>query len=274
MIYLYLDDPGLAFFQEVDVRRALIMGLNRQWIVDRLIGGQAIIANGPIFPDSWAYYEGIEKVGYDPEAAIALLKQIGYTIPSEGGSVRTKDGVQLSFEMVYPEGEYYTIIAESIQKDWSQLGVQVDLKPVPYDELVNDYLESRAYQTALAEIDLARSPDPDPYPFWHQTQVSGGQNYSGWDDRQASEYLEQARVQVDYDERARLYRNFQVRFVDEMPAIPLFYPVYSYGIAAEVRGVSMGPLFDPSDRFLTISSWFLVTRRSTQAPDLQETALP
>jgi peptide/nickel transport system substrate-binding protein len=273
LVFLNLDIPSLPFLQDPLVRRALLMGINRSWIVDRLLGGQAIIAHGPVFPESWAYYEGIEQLNYDSEAAVDLLKEAGYTIPAEGGNVRAKEGVRLAFEMVYPEVDEYKQIAESIQKDWQKLGVQVDLKPVSYDELINDYLEPRTYQAALVELNLDRSPDPDPYPFWHQAQITGGQNYSGWDDRQASEYLEQARVLVSPADRTKRYRNFQVRFASEMPALPLFYPVYSFGIDRQVQGVSMGPLYEPSDRLNTITSWYLVAKPSIETP-LPPTATP
>ncbi|MGB2909768.1 MAG: peptide ABC transporter substrate-binding protein [Anaerolineales bacterium] len=273
LVFLNLDIPSLPFLQDPLVRRALLMGINRSWIVDRLLGGQAIVAHGPVFPESWAYYEGIEQLNYDSEAAVDLLKGAGYTIPAEGGDVRAKEGVRLAFEMVYPEGDEYGQIAESIQKDWQKLGVQVDLKPISYDELLNDYLEPRTYQAALVELNLDRSPDPDPYPFWHQAQITGGQNYSGWDDRQASEYLEQARVLVSAADRTKRYRNFQVRFASEMPALPLFYPVYSFAIDRQVQGVSMGPLYEPSDRLNTITSWYLVAKPSIETP-LPPTATP
>jgi peptide/nickel transport system substrate-binding protein len=48
--------------------------------------------------------------------------------------------------------------------------------------------------------------------------------------------------------------------VNELPALPLFYPVYTYAVDAQVRGARIGPLFDPSDRFLTINDWYLVAR--------------
>ena len=266
LVYLNLNEPGLPFFQDPTVRRALLMGINRRWIADRLLGGQAIIANGPILPDNWAYYDGIERIEFDQDGAIALLKQAGYTIPAEGGNVREKDGVPLSFELAYPEGELYSAIAERIQQDWASIGVQVDLKAVPYDQLISDYLEPRAYQAALADINFLRSPDPDPYPFWHQAQITAGQNYSQWDDRQASEYLEQARVIDDFEQRLKRYRNFQVRFASELPALPLFVPVISHGVDQKVRGVSMGPLYDFSDRFANITDWYLLTSAVAQAP--------
>jgi peptide/nickel transport system substrate-binding protein len=263
MVFLNLNNPQVEFLKDASVRRALLTGLNRQWMIDRVLGGQAIIADGPIFPETWAYYSGIEHLEYDPEAAVSMLKKAGYSIPAEGGSVRKNaDGAALSLELSYPDDASHQSLAEAVQSNWQKLGIEVVLKPITYDDLVAN-LDKRLYQAALVDLNLVRSPDPDPYPFWHQAQISGGQNYSQWEDLQASEFLEQARITVDLDERARLYRNFQVRFAQELPSLPLFYAVYRYGISDSVQGVRMGPLFDSSDRFSTISSWFLVTRRST-----------
>ncbi|HZD57113.1 MAG TPA: ABC transporter substrate-binding protein [Anaerolineales bacterium] len=264
MILFNLGNTELPFFQESDIRRALLMGLSRQRMIDNLMAGQGIIADGPIFPGTWAYYDGIERVPYDPEAAVSALKEAGYIIPASGGSVRAKENQSLSFDLVYPDDPEHAALAEAIQADWSRIGVGVELKPVSYEDLVSDYLEPRIFQAALLDINLARSPDPDPYPFWHQSQTTGGQNYAKWDDRQASEYLEQARVTWDVAERTRLYRNFQVRFVNEMPALPLYYPVYTYAVDGRVQGVTMGPLFDTGDRFATVTSWFLVAKTSGQ----------
>jgi peptide/nickel transport system substrate-binding protein len=259
LVYLNLDNPDLPFFKDLEVRRALYMGINRQWIIDRLLGGQGIAANGPIFPESWAAYEGSQNVSYDPQQAIEILRRAGYTFPAEGGKARTKDGVALAFELDYPDQAPYGDIASKLKQDWERLGVEVTLNPVPYDSLLKDYLEPRTYQASLVDLDFTRSPDPDPYPFWHQAQITSGQNYAQWDDRQVSEYLEQARVLVDLDERIKRYRNFQVRFATEQPALPLFYPVYSYGVDRRVSGISMGPLYDPSDRFANILNWYLKT---------------
>ncbi|MEN6299026.1 MAG: ABC transporter substrate-binding protein, partial [Anaerolineaceae bacterium] len=273
LIYLNLNNSTVPFFQDVNIRRALLMGINRQWIIDRILGGQSILAHGPIFPGVWAYYENIEQVAYDADKALAMLKEDGYTIPAEGGNVRAKEGVALSFEMVYPDTAKHKAIAEAIQKDWLQLGVQVNLKPLPYQDLISQYLEPRNYQAALVDINLARTPDPDPYPFWDQAQINDGQNYAQWDDRQASEFLERARITINMDERAKNYRNFQVRFTTEMPALPLFYPVYSYAVDNQVQNVRVGFFFDPSDRFSTILEWYLRSKRPVGA-EIQPTVTP
>jgi len=271
MIYFNLDLPELPFFQDAALRRALLMGLNRQRMVDQILGGQAILADGPLFPGTWAYYDSIEHVGYAPDVALDALKKAGYTIPAEGGEVRQKEGVKLSFEMAYPDDALHAALFEAIRSDWARLGVEVKPKPLAYQALLKDHLEPRDYQAALVDLNLSRSPDPDPYPFWDQAQASSGQNYAKWSDRRASEFLEQARVTLDTGERLKAYRNFQVRFTAEMPALPLFYPVYSYAVDAQVQGVRMGPLFDSSDRLGTLPAWYLIARRPVGA---QETATP
>ena len=270
IIFLNLDDPQLPFFQDVEIRRALLMGIDRQRIISQLNQGQATLAHGPVFPGSWAYYDGIEKIDYDPEGAINILRAAGYTIPASGGQVRTNDEDQsLSFDLVYPQGTKYEQLAEAIAADWEALGVQANLEAVPADDLVNDYLDTRDYHAALVDINLTRSPDPDPYPFWDQAQITGGQNYSQWNDRQASEYLEQARIELDRAERIRLYNNFQVRFASDLPALPLFYPIYNYGIDQRVNGVTIGSLYQASDRFADVVKWFLLAERSLEPAPTQ-----
>ncbi len=263
MIFFNHNADEAPFLAEAEVRRALLLGLNRRWIIDRLLNGQGILANGPIFPGTWAYYEGLEALPYAPEEAIQLLKQAGYRLPAEG-EVREKDGQPLQFTLLYPDDALHQTIAESIQRDWRAIGIRLELEAVSYEQLIYERLANRTYQAALVEINLSRSPDPDPYPFWHQSEATGGQNYTGWNNRAASEYLEQARINPDPQERRRLYRNFQVVFAEELPALPLYYPVYTYGVSKQVQGVQVAPLFDPADRFNTIMQWYLVTRRSLQ----------
>ena len=261
-----LANPETQFLQDINVRQALMLGLNRPSIINTIMQGQAFVADSPILPGSWAYFDGTEKFEYDPDAAIALLRAEGYVIPPGGGDVRAKDGIPMVFTMVHPDDAVHTQIAQAIQTQWAKIGVRVELQPQPYDQLVLTTLASRAFQAALVDLNLSRTPDPDPYPFWHQAEAVGGQNYSGWDNRTASEYLEQARVTADYSLRAKLYRNFQVVFARELPALPLYVPVYSYGVDSQVQGVQVGPLYEPSDRLNTFTSWYLLTRRALEEP--------
>ena len=272
MVLFNLGNNDVTFLQDKIVRRALMAGLNRQWMVDNILQGQAVVADSPLLPQTWAYYDGVEHIGFDTDSAVSQLKNAGYILP-QNGTVRAKSDVSLSFTMVYPDDSIHAQLAQTIQLNWAAIGVEVKLQAVSYTSLLNDYLTPRTYQVALVDLDLSRSYDPDPYPFWHQAEITSGQNYSQWDNRTASEYLEQARVIADPTIRARLYRNFQVVFSRELPALPLFYPIYTSGVDQRMLGVQAVPLFEPADRFNGVSSWYLVTRRALEQT-VQPTSTP
>lgn len=266
MVMFNHNDPGVIFFQDANIRKALLLGLNRQKLVDRIFNGQAIVANGVIFPGNWAYLDSLVQVDYDPEQAALLLKEAGYVITGEENPVRMKEEIAFRFVLSYPDDELHRVVAESIQSDWQKLSIEVVLEPIPADLFLSDKLEPRAFQAALVNLNLSGTPDPDPYPFWDSGQATTGQNYSQWNNRLASDTIEQARVSVDFAERTRLYHNFQAIFAKELPALPLYYPVYNYGVDSIIQGVSLGPLMDTSDRFATITEWYMTARR-TQATE-------
>ncbi len=260
MILFNQKDPQATFLKESVVRRALMAGLNRPVMINRILNGQAVIANGPIMAESWAFYPDSEVFSYSPVDAQKQLKDAGYIPSGDSGTIRKKDDTVMSFELLYPDDDTFKALAQQVVKDWGNIGVEVTANPLPYDQLL-DRLDQRSYQAALVTLNLTNAYDPDPYPFWDQAQMTGGQNYTQWDNRMASEILEQARLTVDLQERVRLYRNFQVLFSQELPALPLFYPVYTYAVDQQVQGVSMGPLFNPNDRFSTVTQWFLVAKK-------------
>ena len=269
MVMLNLNNAEASFFQDANLRRALYTGINRQYIVDKIFNGQAILADGPIFPGTWAYYDATPRIDLDVDMAKTLLDEAGFPVNPDNTAERvSSDGIALKFTLLYPDTPQHQLVAEAIAQDWTALGVTVTLEAVPYDVLVMERLTNREYQAALVDLNLARYPDPDPYPFWDSVLATSGQNYSQWDHKIASEYLEEARIAVDAGERARLYRNFQVIFTDELPSLPLYYPVYNYGVDRQVQGVRMGPLLDTSDRFATILDWFLVARVPTATPSV------
>jgi peptide/nickel transport system substrate-binding protein len=263
MIFLNLDDSSVEFFQNAQIRKALLLGINRQMMIDEVFGGQAIKADGVIFPGTWAYLDGTPTFDYDPDKAKDILKQEGYVVTGDTNPIRKDGDTEFKFVLSYPDDDLHKQIAEMIQADWKALDIAVTLEAVPADKFIADKLESHAYQAALVDINLSSSPDPDPYPFWDSSQISGGQNYSQWKDRTMSDTLEQARTTPDMAERTRLYHNFQYLFADQLPALPLYYPVYNYAVNDQVQGISVGPLFSTSDRLSNINSWYMVTKRTS-----------
>jgi len=268
LIFLNLQNPDLPFFQDKKVRQALLRGLNRSGMVSQILHGQAVVASSPILPGSWAYDAGLPVAGYDPTVAGLLLDSAGWVVPNGAspgstGYVRSKGNQPLSFALTVPDDPLHQALAKSAQQSWAALGVVVTINAVDPATLRDQVLtpRPRIFDAVMVDLNLAGSPDPDPYPLWHQTQIDSGQNYGGFDDRISSQLLEEARITADLDTRARLYYRFQSRFVDQVPALLLYYPVYNYGVDASVHGVQAGPLIEASDRLNTLVQWSVVTRR-------------
>jgi peptide/nickel transport system substrate-binding protein len=281
MVFLNNQHPEKDYFGEKEFRKALMMAINREWIINETLDGQAVIAVGPILPDSWSYSTALAPIPFDPEMAASTLTSLGWELPEGAtpGTVeyqRTQDERTLGFELAYPDDPLFARTADLLAGSWERLGISVELIAVGADELMDEYLEPRQYEAVLTRLDLSRYPDPDPYPFWHDTQVDTGQNFAGFDDRNISLWLEGARTTPDIIQRTELYRNFQHRFQDQVPSLLLYYPVYNYAIDRQVQGVSIGPVLDPSQRFEDAAEWFLLARITVeeQEPPLAPTETP
>lgn len=266
LVLLNQGNEALGFFQDKKVRQALLAGINRQRLIDDLLLGQAVLATGPILPGTWAYNDNLIPVVYDPGQAAGLLDEAGWRIPDDAlpgtaDYVRQKDDQVLAFTLSVPDTDYHQQVSAVIVAGWQALGVRVEVDTVSVDDIYDTLLLPRAFEAVLLNFDFAGYPDPDPYPFWHQTEIESGQNYSGFENRAISELLEQARVIASLNDRAQLYRAFQARYTDETPAILLWYPVYTYVVDARVRGVRLGALNMPSERFNSLGDWYIVTRR-------------
>ena len=258
IVILNLNRDDLPFFQETEVRQALLYALDRQSIIDQVLAGQALVAHGPLLPDNWAYDDDIQHYDYDLDKAVALLKEAGWELPYMGPAVRRKSERPLSFKLLTSSEPERVGVAEMLAKQWALVGAKVTVKTASPAE-VREALETRNFDAIL--IHITAPGDPDPYPFWHQEQIENGQNYAGFNHRHLSEVIEQARVTVNPERRRQLYYEFQEIFAQEVPSLPLYVPTYTYGVDERIHDVQIGPLVYPSDRFRTISAWWIVPRR-------------
>ncbi len=256
LVYLNQQNANLPFFKEAAVRQALLLALDRQILVDRLRNGQGLLAHTPVLPGSWAYDAEVKQYGYDPAAARQVLDGAGW-IDSDGDGVRDRDGVKLAFVLLGKEQAWLNALATA----WADIGVQAVPQAVSLPGLTRDFLAPRTFDAAIVSWELPG--DPDPYPLWHSTQATTGQNYAGWISRAADEAIEQARSSSDRELRRGYYMQFQDVFAEEVPALLLYYPVYTYGVRSKIHDVQMGPLNSPGDRFRTIADWYIITKRIT-----------
>ena len=266
VVFLNTQHPDKAYLGEKDFRQALMMAVDRERMIGELLDGQGIVASGPILPGHWAAAPNLEPLPFDIAGAEELLAGQGWEVPAgiQHGSpeyIRTDGENQLSLQLAHIDDPLYARVAQMLQSSWQKVGVDVELIPFPAPTILSDMLIPREFDAVLTELDASQAADPDPYSFWHDSQAETGQNYSGFEDRNISIWLEQARVTANKERRQELYRDFQFRFRDQAPALLLYHPVFTYAISSDVQGASIGPVFDPSDRFANIGDWFLLVRR-------------
>jgi peptide/nickel transport system substrate-binding protein len=260
LIYLNYKSPSAPFFQDKKVRQALLYGLDRQRLIDLTLGGQGIVAEGVIMPDSWAYDSELKPYPFDPEQAKTLLEEAGWH-DGDGDGIREKDGAKLQFALLGSDDAQRVKMIEEISRQWQAIGVKAQPQAAGVSGLVADFLRPRRFDALLTEWQEL-TPDPDPYPMWHSTQITeDGQNYAGYASADADQLIEEARRITDPTRRMELYSKFQKLFSDEAPALLLNYPVYSYAVDRLVHGVQLGAMVNASDRFRTVDQWYIATRR-------------
>ena len=257
IVILNQNRDDLPFFKEVEVRQALMYAVDQQKIIDQVLEGQAVVTYSPLIPGTWAYKDTLRR--YDEGAkATAILAEAGWTLPREGVTTRRKDNQPLEFTLLTSSEPERVGVAQMLAKQWKAIGVGVTVEAVSPSE-VREALDKRDFDAIL--IHLAVPGDPDPYPFWHQEQIATGQNYAGFDNRRMSEIIEQARVTVNPVTRLQLYHEFQEVFAEQVPSLPLYVPIYTYGVGERIHDVQIAPLVHPSDRYRTIADWWIVPRR-------------
>ena len=258
LVYLNLDR---VMFQDRNVRRAMMYALDRQGLVDSILGGQGVVIDSPILPNSWAYDTEVPHYEQDLRQARELLESSGW-YDDDGDGVRERGGLTLEFTLVTNDDDPVRVqLIQAISEQLAQVGIRAVPETVSWEDLVSQMLRLRRFDAVLSGWGNL-SPDPDPYPYWHSSQADeDGSNLANYINQEADRLLEEARSTHDRDQRIELYRQFQELFAYDVPSLLLYQPVYSYAVDATIHDVQVGPMNTSSDRFQTINSWYIATQR-------------
>jgi len=262
LVLFNFDSANAPILADQMVRQALAYGIDRERLLRDDIPGVGMLANSPILPESWAYNPDIPTYDYDPEKARALLEEAGWR-DEDGDGIREKEGQSLEFILLSDDAPHSLLVKQAIATDWARIGVRAVPQPVSFTGLVSDFLAPRNFSAAI--VNWETIGDPDPYPLWSSGQISPeGQNYGGWNNREADIAMEQARITADREQRRQYYYDFQRIFAEDAPAIMLYHPLYTYAASTAVKDMEVGRLNEPSDRFRTFANWYTLTRKVTQ----------
>lgn len=270
---LFFNQEHAPFLQDDDVRLAIATAINKQAIVDDALQGHGNVINAPILPGSIGYHPDIKVIAQDAAAANALLDGTDYNW-IEGDAFRSKpktesdeeDGEEnareeLALEITTVDQAEFIRAAEILKEQLAAVGMRVDVRVVASETFYDEVLKDRTYDALLTATQFGI--DPDPYPFWHSSQVvAPGLNLARYANRNADKLLEEARQTTDDAVRAERYRAFQDLLVEDLPAVFLFQSTYTYAIASKIQNVKIERLFFPSDRFANVTDWYIKTKKA------------
>ena len=221
--------------QDIRVRQAISMAINREDILYGVQEGLGVLAVGPIRGGSVAHAPtDVEAWPNDIEAARALLAETpyadGFTINfwfNEGNAVRAR-------------------IAELIQDNLRPLNINVEISAIEWGAYLEDTAEGLHDMFILGWVTMTGDADYGIEPLFHSARVGNPGNRSFYVNPQVDELLERGRMSQDPSERDQIYREVTEILVYEAPMLFLFHPdtpAVTYGIDGFMFDFAVTPHF-------------------------------
>jgi peptide/nickel transport system substrate-binding protein len=274
------------------VRQAMAYAINKNEIINEILGGEAYSAHGPILANSFAYYNEIKKYDYNLAEAVKLLESVDWK-PNEvtaemaanaektlnsaeadeadklsaekllrvgTGMWRKKDNNYLVIKLATIDREENQAVAEGFKKYWEAVGIKAEIDIISANQMQTKVIKPREFEILFYGQVLGA--DPDPYSFWHSSQTGEqGLNIADYSNKDVDKLLEDARLTNEEPIRQEKYQEFQKIISEEVPAIFIYSPLYTYIQNTSVKGFQVKNIFMPSDRFSNISEWYTETEK-------------
>lgn len=254
---LYLPRYYAIFFnlnnkllQNNDLRQALNLAIDREYIVKNILKNQAIPLTTPISPN----FFGFTKINseFDLNKAQDIINKIK----------NSKNGPKdINFTLYLPtENKELLNVANYLKENWEQIGVKIDLKSLPITELQKNIIAPRDYDALLFGEIITQ--DPDLFAFWHSSQINDpGLNLSMYKNKDLDKLLEETRQISDPTIRQQDLEKIQTILFNDLPAIFLYNEFYLYLLPSNIKGVESYYVNLPSERYNNINKWYLFTKR-------------
>lgn len=268
---VFFNQKKNPFLKEKSVRAALAHAVPRDMLISEAFGGMASSADGPLLAGAPGYTKEVTRYEWNPARSRELLDETGWKI-KEDGDVRVFEpknsrdkrysaGVELAVNLTVVDLPEYIRAAEMIRDNWRAVGIKTEIIVRESNQLVRESIPVRDYDALVFGLFLNK--DKDPYPFWHSSQIGeSGVNLSDYANRRVDALIEEGRTLLAPEDRAARYEELQKIITDEIPAVFLLQPIYTYALSKHVNGVNLGVLGEPRDRFASLSKWFVRTKPS------------
>jgi dipeptide transport system substrate-binding protein len=221
-------------FDDVRVRQALIMAIDKAAIIRDVFGSTGQAAKNPIPPTIWSYNDKVKDYPHDPEKAKALLKEAG---------VKTPLDIDLWYIPVQrPYNPNAKRIAEMMQADLAKIGVNAKLVTYEWGEYRKRIQQGEEMTGQMGWT--GDNGDPDNFFFLMGCAAAraGGQNIARFCDKDFEDKLQKARQSTDKEERSQLYEDMQVIAHDKAVWFTIAHSVVYEAAKANLTGYKVSPL--------------------------------
>ena len=254
-------DRSAPFLHERAVRQAMLYAINRDFIIQGIMSGQADLLNGPIPTFSPYYDRNLPKYPYDPARAQTLLEAAGWHLH---GKMREKNGVAL--HVVLKTGgatdAVASNIAELIQANFRAVGIDCELEN---EELATFFSDLHNSRFALALRGIILSAYPDDYKTYDskQTRPNGGYNLGFYSNPAIDRELEAARSASSPSAARAALRRYQDLAATDLPVLYLYSNRLGAIVPANLRGYELNPIA-PAALPMGVQRWRLEPSSATQ----------
>lgn len=258
---VFFNQNQKEIFAHKEVRQAIDLAVGKQALIDSVLGGFGTVALGPLPPGE----SSSTTVDRSIDEARAVLEAKGWAIDPETGVYglkpsKTAPTSTLSFSLSTANIPELVAAANIVQADLAELGAEVSVKVFETSDLNQSVIRPRKYEALLFGAVTGR--DPDLYAFWHSSQRNDpGLNVALYTNSTADKLLESMRKETDKAKSAELYEKFAAEVEADKAAIFLWSPDFIYAVPEALKGMEIGQITSPSDRFLSIERWYVDTDR-------------
>lgn len=191
---------GNDFTADVQVRRAINIGVDRQEMIDHVLNGYGSPAYSVC--DQMPWYNSASEVTYDPEKAKSLLDEAGWKTGEDG--IREKDGVKAELNLLYATGDSVRqALAADFAEQLKELGISCTLEGVGWDTAYD-----RAQSDPLIWGWGAHTP-MELYNIYHTIGDTGLAQYSPYSNSTVDAYMDQALASSDLEVSYDLWQKAQ-----------------------------------------------------------------
>ena len=218
-----------------DVRRALILAIDRHLLVRALLGKYGYVPFGPVSSQLWIRHGAPEPARQDQSTARRLLAGRGWVDRDGDGIRESRNGDPLALRLLFAKSSQIRVqTAAIVQEQLRHVGVRLEL--VGVDMPV--WLQRR--RAGRFDIDFSSAnQDASPSGLAYSWSCGGAGNAGGYCDPGADSLLQRAIASPKADRQ--LWHDFLRRVESNAPAVFLYAQAFAFGVNRRFRDVTVRP---------------------------------